>query len=139
MTSPSTSIAKKTAKTTGGPSNSRRSVFFFFSSRRRHTRCGRDWSSDVCSSDLLRLGAPRESRVHDAPEILWGLPAEVVPLVPAPGDEHVRGAAAAPPGAVEIQSVTVGGEAGDAVVPGRVDVRPEVNRLAPGGVDARPL
>src|SRR6266498_1104091 len=29
--------------------------FFFFSSRRRHTRCGRDWSSDVCSSDLARL------------------------------------------------------------------------------------
>src|SRR3989449_5555031 len=28
--------------------------FFFFSSRRRHTRCSRDWSSDVCSSDLLR-------------------------------------------------------------------------------------
>src|SRR5215813_4615369 len=28
-------------------------VFFFFSSRRRHTRCGRDWSSDVCSSDLI--------------------------------------------------------------------------------------
>src|SRR2546422_7140823 len=27
-------------------------VFFFFSSRRRHTRCSRDWSSDVCSSDL---------------------------------------------------------------------------------------
>src|SRR5436305_815639 len=26
--------------------------FYFFSSRRRHTRCGRDWSSDVCSSDL---------------------------------------------------------------------------------------
>src|SRR5687768_18190888 len=26
---------------------------FFFSSRRRHTRCSRDWSSDVCSSDLL--------------------------------------------------------------------------------------
>src|SRR2546422_10186473 len=31
--------------------------FFFFSSRRRHTRCSRDWSSDVCSSDLfLALG-----------------------------------------------------------------------------------
>src|SRR5207247_7081661 len=27
-------------------------VFFFFSSRRRHTRSTRDWSSDVCSSDL---------------------------------------------------------------------------------------
>src|SRR5207245_10739211 len=26
---------------------------FFFSSRRRHTRCYRDWSSDVCSSDLI--------------------------------------------------------------------------------------
>src|SRR5699024_12173267 len=26
---------------------------FFFSSRRRHTRSKRDWSSDVCSSDLL--------------------------------------------------------------------------------------
>src|SRR3989442_12631169 len=29
-------------------------AFFFFSSRRRHTRCGRDWSSDVCSSDLWK-------------------------------------------------------------------------------------
>src|SRR3712207_7350137 len=29
-------------------------VFFFFSSRRRHTRYWRDWSSDVCSSDLFR-------------------------------------------------------------------------------------
>src|SRR2546429_3287833 len=30
-------------------------VCFFFSSRRRHTRCSRDWSSDVCSSDLEEL------------------------------------------------------------------------------------
>src|SRR2546421_4159426 len=30
------------------------SLFFFFSSRRRHTRSDRDWSSDVCSSDLSR-------------------------------------------------------------------------------------
>src|SRR2546429_5790896 len=37
--------------------------FFFFSSRRRHTRCSRDWSSDVCSSDLvdmLALGHRKE-------------------------------------------------------------------------------
>src|SRR5690606_39925736 len=27
-------------------------LYFFFSSRRRHTRFSRDWSSDVCSSDL---------------------------------------------------------------------------------------
>src|SRR5437868_13761105 len=30
-------------------------VIFFFSSRRRHTRSKRDWSSDVCSSDLVLL------------------------------------------------------------------------------------
>src|SRR5690606_40725663 len=29
---------------------------FFFSSRRRHTRFSRDWSSDVCSSDLIWRG-----------------------------------------------------------------------------------
>src|SRR2546429_6946513 len=32
--------------------------FFFFSSRRRHTRCSRDWSSDVCSSDLTARDQP---------------------------------------------------------------------------------
>src|SRR5205809_5686429 len=38
---------------------------FFFSSRRRHTRCSRDWSSDVCSSDL----SPAEDEVYGDPEI----------------------------------------------------------------------
>src|SRR3989454_9970017 len=42
------------------------SFFFFFSSRRRHTRLQGDWSSDVCSSDLLLqqalLGLPPEQR-----------------------------------------------------------------------------
>src|SRR5205809_331306 len=33
--------------------------FFFFSSRRRHTSCSRDWSSDVCSSDLCRTACFR--------------------------------------------------------------------------------
>src|SRR5689334_18235857 len=33
--------------------------FFFFSSRRRHTRWNCDWSSDVCSSDLMRNPAQR--------------------------------------------------------------------------------
>src|SRR5439155_9174032 len=32
-------------------------IFFFFSSRRRHTRWPRDWSSDVCSSDLSASSA----------------------------------------------------------------------------------
>src|SRR5690625_3831331 len=35
---------------------------FFFSSRRRHTRWPRDWSSDVCSSDLGLLTAPLRAR-----------------------------------------------------------------------------
>src|SRR2546429_8270928 len=35
---------------------------FFFSSRRRHTRCSRDWSSDVCSSDLSDLEVVHEER-----------------------------------------------------------------------------
>src|SRR2546429_1035123 len=35
-------------------------MFFFFSSRRRHTRCSRDWSSDVCSSDLKQALALAE-------------------------------------------------------------------------------
>src|SRR2546428_5857070 len=33
--------------------------FFFFSSRRRHTRSDRDWSSDVCSSDLNAIARTR--------------------------------------------------------------------------------
>src|SRR5207253_3932063 len=37
--------------------------FFFFSSRRRHTRWPRDWSSDVCSSDLMRLACDRKNLV----------------------------------------------------------------------------
>src|SRR3989449_1980751 len=41
--------------------------FFFFSSRRRHTRCSRDWSSDVCSSDL-QVAADRPLWIlHDGP------------------------------------------------------------------------
>src|SRR2546422_6903607 len=39
--------------------------FFFFSSRRRHTRCSRDWSSDVCSSDLVRPPPVRRSPAED--------------------------------------------------------------------------
>src|SRR6266568_2753284 len=39
-------------------------MFFFFSSRRRHTRWNCDWSSDVCSSDLVEtLGRDRAERL----------------------------------------------------------------------------
>src|SRR5690606_41141833 len=48
-------------------------LLFFFSSRRRHTRFSRDWSSDVCSSDLAAphlpargaLGACAADLAHD--------------------------------------------------------------------------
>src|SRR6267378_6944261 len=49
--------------------------FFFFSSRRRHTRSLRDWSSDVCSSDLYarrhgrRLYMGHEETAETSPEI----------------------------------------------------------------------
>src|SRR5207253_652121 len=41
---------------------------FFFSSRRRHTRWPRDWSSDVCSSDLVsgQIRAPKEGERYFA-------------------------------------------------------------------------
>src|SRR5207245_8478217 len=56
----------------------------FFSSRRRHTRCYRDWSSDVCSSDLaamyymwLRYGKPDASMTGNG--LLAGLVAITAP------------------------------------------------------------
>src|SRR2546429_4441642 len=40
-------------------------LFFFFSSRRRHTRCSRDWSSDVCSSDLAFSAGACSARPYE--------------------------------------------------------------------------
>src|SRR5215203_6491268 len=55
-------------------------IFFFFSSRRRHTRYWRDWSSDVCSSDLehvyvlglmaARMPGPRQRTLEPIPDAL---------------------------------------------------------------------
>src|SRR5690606_39326607 len=44
---------------------------FFFSSRRRHTRFSRDWSSDVCSSDLITLDRRHvlEQVAHRVPRV----------------------------------------------------------------------
>src|SRR2546429_3511460 len=56
--------------------------FFFFSSRRRHTRCSRDWSSDVCSSDLVSVQRP--STANGLPLGSSSSPANVPSLLNAP-------------------------------------------------------
>src|SRR6266536_1241830 len=49
-------------------------LFFFFSSRRRHTRSTRDWSSDVCSSDLPgRAAIEMAHHWHSAHDSAWAL------------------------------------------------------------------
>src|SRR6266699_5753700 len=60
-----------------------RAVFVFFSSRRRHTSCGRDWSSDVCSSDV----AARDARLKGLLEDLELVLAQIAQL-PASGDRE---------------------------------------------------
>src|SRR5207249_8659809 len=52
-------------------------LYFFFSSRRRHTRSKRDWSSDVCSSDL-GSGEPSYGAVSDR-AIARSLPGRKIP------------------------------------------------------------
>src|SRR5207245_6447359 len=55
--------------------------YFFFSSRRRHTRCYRDWSSDVCSSDLRRDGRRRGRELRgQVPRRVRGAPRRRVPV-----------------------------------------------------------
>src|SRR5207253_3629171 len=52
--------------------------FFFFSSRRRHTRWPRDWSSDVCSSDLGALAT-----AAGLAALVWALPGRGARPAPA--------------------------------------------------------
>src|SRR3712207_8101187 len=46
--------------------------YFFFSSRIRHTRDWRDWSSDVCSSDLVRVRSDQPYYLSPLAERLHG-------------------------------------------------------------------
>src|SRR5438045_6248115 len=65
--------------------------YFFFSSRRRHTRCLSDWSSDVCSSDLigrLKVGQRAAIRVDAYPGREFE--ARVVEIAPQARSEERR-------------------------------------------------
>src|SRR6266542_5637074 len=73
-------------------------VFFFFSSRRRHTRCYRDWSSDVCSSDARVLATDVSEaavRLASANAERHGLEVEVLTgVILSPVPEALRGTVA---------------------------------------------
>src|SRR5689334_24794326 len=56
--------------------------FFFFSSRRRHTRWNCDWSSDVCSSDLLLYRRTTSSTRQACPKLSYQASALII-LLPA--------------------------------------------------------
>src|SRR5699024_11243868 len=51
-----------------------KSISFFFSSRRRHTRSKRDWSSDVCSSDLGHRVGSRNPFSLPTRQLLYACP-----------------------------------------------------------------
>src|SRR5256885_10769744 len=74
-------------------------VLFFFSSRRRHTRLQGDWSSDVCSSDLVRAGV-HPARVGLQRGALLGVQQRGLGLrgapQPEPAQVSVRGDGAGP-------------------------------------------
>src|SRR5699024_7100986 len=94
---------------------------FVFSSRRRHTRSKRDWSSDVCSSDLLMAGYT-QAQNSDMPEALEALEAQGVTIM----DEFEAGAVRGFVGVVGDQPVAVYVTAeGNAIVGTRLDANGE--------------
>src|SRR5216684_3943936 len=92
-------------------------VFFFFSSRRRHTRCSRDWSSDVCSSDLSRAGG----NLGATGSVAWMFTREGQIVVDANGRD---------PDEIGLEAIDMG--ASDARVDGKtVDVVTDPAKLEP--------
>src|SRR2546426_12053285 len=79
---------------------------FFFSSRRRHTRLQGDWSSDVCSSDLIgravvAMGGGRLA-VDDAVDPTVGFVITVKPGDKIPGGEPIASVFAKDPAGIKL-------------------------------------
>src|SRR5205809_7565393 len=64
---------------------------FFFSSRRRHTRCSRDWSSDVCSSDLLGRSVEQPFARYGEERLLYRPPERARPAHMTQAEAAQRG------------------------------------------------
>src|SRR3989449_6195491 len=93
---------------------------FFFSSRRRHTRCSRDWSSDVCSSDLAVIVGNEGAGIRPQ---LNAVAAQRVAIPLAQGAESLNVAVAA-------GILLYGGTRGRRSAPGRR--RPAPRGVSPG-------
>ena len=89
---------------------------FVFSSRSRHTTSDRDWSSDVCSSDLRRGGLLISLLVLPfyVPVLIFGVSASRAALVAVPGD--LGGQSLLLLGAVSLASLVVGPVGGAAAL-----------------------
>src|SRR5207248_3433808 len=82
---------------------------FFFSSRRRHTRSYGDWSSDVCSSDLLGVAA------FGVASVLCAIAPNATSLIVFRGIQGVAGALLTPASLAVITSTFSGTERGAAI------------------------
>src|SRR6266511_2110852 len=91
-------------------------VFFFFSSRRRHTRFSRDWSSDVCSSDLGSRLALTQAELAGSRLRRPGLEIALMPITTAGDRDRTR-----PFGEIGSRGVFVK-EIEEALLDGRIDV-----------------
>src|SRR6266498_4482525 len=97
--------------------------WFFFSSRRRHTRCGRDWSSDVCSSDLSLQPARAAAEATKTIPVVFVVTAD-------PVGQGLVANLARPAGNVTGLATYVPGEISERILQILREVVPHVSRLA---------
>src|SRR5690349_25016546 len=105
------------------------SCSFFFSSRRRHTRSLRDWSSDVCSSDLVALVTGGGSGIGRAVALALQSAGYSVALAGRRAAELEKTAASAKPGDAKMLAIPTDVSDPDAVKALFVRTREEFGRL----------